>query len=354
MNSNDFDALVMSTTENIQYFTGVVEPSLHACGVAILPQRGQPALAMMWLDKEVLKEEIKDITVTAYYPHTQGKVVSETLGRLGATERIGMDSRALTVLANSFKHSLPNVQLINASHEIDELRAVKSEEEIQFIRKACEIADQGMRVALESLKPGMTELQVAAMAEQEMMMLGSDRMKHHPIVASGHRAGLVHPFASQKKIEKGELVAIDLGAVFRGYCSDIARTLVLGEPSEEIKVAFDALRSAQTSVLHKLRPGISIQEIEKTARRCVQDAGYRLIGHMGHGIGLKVEERPFLDSTMVSSPDLKVEKDMVFAFCQGLIVRGKRNLGVRLEDTVVVTESGSKMLTTFPGELLIC
>ncbi len=350
MSSNGFAVLVLATAENIQYFAGVLEPSIQACGVVILPPQAQSVLAVLWLDKEAALEQAKESRVETYTPETQGRVVTKTLERLGVVKgAIGIDDRALKVLGNSLRQSLPNTKLVNISNTVG-LRSVKSEEEIRLIQKACEISEQGMKIALGSVKPGMTELQVAALAEYEMIKLGSDGVKHKTMVASGSRTRLIHPFATQKKIANGDLVAIDLGAVYGGYCADIARSFVVGRPDEELKNAFGALCAAQDAVLQKLRPGVSIREVETVAQEATKAAGHQLIGFVGHSIGLQVEEYPFLRIAGAPDPGLKLERNMVVAFFQSSIQR-RRNSGVRLEDTVVITETGAKMLTTYPREL---
>jgi len=352
MNNKGFNALVLATGENIQYLTGVTEASIHQCGVVIVSRQTQPILGVMWLDKKAAQEQAKEVMIKVYTPHSLGKVVTRTIERLGiAKGTIGIDDRALHVFRNSFRRSLPHAEFVNASITVQELRWVKSEQEIRFIQKACEIADQGMQVALESVEPGITELQIAALAESRMMKLGSDRMKHRTIVASGPRAGFVHPFATQKKIVKGDIVAIDIGAVYHGYCSDIARTAVVERTSEELKDGFNALRNAQDVVLQKLCSGVSMQQIDAVARGAIKPSKYHLIGHVGHSIGLIVEEYPWLMTRGTPYPDTtKLKKNMVVAFLQSSI-RSKRCFGIRLEDTAVITESGGKMLTSYPREL---
>lgn len=351
MRDRGYEALVLSVAENIQYLTGVTEPSVHACGVVIVTQQSQPLLAVMWLDAEFAQKQAKDIDIKTYTPHTQGTIIIKTLKHLGVTKgKIGMDDASLEVLGNSLRRSLSNIELINATEEAEGLRSVKPEEEISFIQKACAIADEGMKIALESLKPGMTELQVASLAEHHMITLGSDRLKHPTIVGSGPRARLPHAWATQKQIENGDLVAIDLGAVYNGYCSDIARTAVVGKPTAELKDAFNAFRIAQDTVLQQLRPGVAIGEIAIAAKEAIKATGYQLLGHVGHNVGLQVEEHPFLESSTAAGPDSKIKRNMVVAFFQGSI-QAKQNLGIRLEDTAVITESGARMLTTYPRNL---
>lgn len=348
MKNNGFDALVLATEENIQYLTGVIEPSVHTCGIVILPQQDQPVLAVMWLDKAAAELQAKDLTVQAYTADTRTTIVINTLKRLGIDKGkgiIGLDGHALSGLGNALTKSLPGTKLVNASNAVEELRWIKSAEEIQLIQKACEIADQGMETVLESITLGMTEIHVAAIAEQLMVKLGSDnKLKHATFVASGLRTGLVHPLASHKKIVKGDLVAIDLGAVYQGYCSDLARTSVVGKPHEGFEKDFNTLYDAQQAVMRQLRPGISMQEIETTAQEVTKATGCQLIGHIGHNIGLKVEEHPRLRTNRTPYPNVKLKKNMVVAFFQSMI-QSKRSLGIRLEDTVLVTESGAKLLT---------
>lgn len=351
MEAKGLNVLILGANDNLQYLMGVTEPSIHTCGIAIIPQQGQPVLAVMWLDKEAVKDHIEEIDVQTYTPDDEGAVIARIVEQMGITKgTIGMDDRALGVLESSLKKSLPQMNLVNASNAVDELKWIKSEEEIHMIQKACEIADQGMRIAIESLKPGMTELQVATLLENRMMSLGSDQLKHRTIVASGPRTGLIHPMATHKKILKGEVVALDFGAVYQGYCSDIARTFVAGKPSEELKKGFNAMYNAQEAIFWKLRPGISIREIENIGQKTIEEVGYNLVGHVGHNIGLKIEEHPRLRTARNPYQFAVIEKNMVLAFFQSSI-QSDHCLGIRLEDTVIVTDSGARMLTSYAREL---
>jgi len=350
MSSKDLSALILGTSDNLQYLMDVTEPSIHTCGVAVIPQQGQPVLAVMWLDKEAVQNHLKEIDVKTYTPDDEGAIITRILEQLGVTKgTIGLDDRTLAVLANSLKKSLPQTNLVNASNIIDELKWIKSEEEIRMIQKACEIADQAMKIAIESLTPGMTELQVAALVENHMMGLGSDQFKHRTIIASGPRTKFIHPMATHKKIVKGEVVTLDFGAVYEVYCSDIARTFVTGNPSEELK-GFKALHSAQEAILWKLRPGISIKEVETIGQKKLEEAGYHLVGHVGHNIGLKVEEHPRLRTTRNPYPSATLEENMAIAFFQSSI-QSDECLGIRLEDTVIINSNGAKTLTNYPREL---
>ena len=355
MSNKGFSGLVLATAQNIQDFTGVLETSVQTCGVVVFAQQPQPALAVLWLDAEAAQGEAEGVSVETYTPTTQGKVIAAILERLGCTKgTIGMDDRAMRSVGNAVRGSLPDAEPVNASLMIEEeLRSVKSEEEIRYIQKACQIAEQGMKAAAASLKPGVTELEVAAVAESQMIKLGSDILRHTTVVASGSRIRLIHAFATQKKVESGDIVAIDLGAVYRGYCSDLARTFVVGNPDEELKKGFEVFRGAQDALLQKIRPGESIHELQEVPRKAAEAAGHGLVGHVGHNMGLQVEEHPFVMGAASPEQDREIKENNVLAFFQGSIKR-EQNLGIRLEDTVLVTDSGAKLLTNYPRELFVC
>jgi len=355
LKNNGFNGLVLATHQNIQYFTGVAEPSIHACGVVIITENPEVVLAVLWADKDAAIMQAKKCRVEAYAPNSMGKIVQNILKELdGAKDSVAMDIRATTVLGGAFSRDLPGVKVINATFAIEEqIRSVKSETEIANLRKASQIADKGMEFAAEVLKPGITELELANLAEQRMIRLGSEAIKHTAMVASGPRTGLLHGFATQKKILAGEMVTIDIGAVINGYSSDLARTFFIGKPPEELIKAFETLKGAKDAVLEKLRPDSAIHEIQTIPRKFSNASGFPIVGHMGHNIGLAVEERPFLKGAVIPDPEARIKKNNVLAFFQGSVKQKKvANLGVRLEDTVLVTERGGESLTHFTRGLL--
>jgi len=356
MRRNGYSGLVMATPQNIQYFTDVTEPSMQTCGVVIITQKLEAVFAVLWVEKDAAVEQAKGVNVKTYTMASQGKEVLKVLEQLGGTEGpLAMDTTAITELRDSFKCNLPEVEVVDATEAIEEqIRSVKSETEIEFIRKACEIADASMKTVAEAMKPGMTELEVASLAQHRMVTLGSDAIKHTIYVASGPRARLLHPHATQKKISAGEIVTIDMGAVIHGYTSDIARTFFIGKPPEQLQKAYEILRDAQSIMLEKLCPGIAINEIQAIPREFAKTSGFPMVGPVvGHNIGLAVEEQPFLMKNGELNPEAKIEKNNILAFFQCSVRQSKvLNLGIRLEDTVLVTESGAEMLTTYPRELL--
>jgi Xaa-Pro aminopeptidase len=351
MMEKEMVALILEGEDNLAYFAGVRESSILACGVLVLPVNSRPVLAIMWHDEDGIREQSKEMKILKYAnPGSRFGVLKKTVERLDPDKGlVGMDAKALAGLGKALEQNLQGLKPVDATDAIAVLRSIKSESEIAYIQKACELSDQGMQTALDSLIPGTTELEVAARAEQRMIQLGSERPKHETIVASGYRCKFIHPFASQKRIRAGDQVVTDLGATCGGYASDIARTAVLGKAGEELIRGFDLLCRLQDAVLEKLAPGVSMRDIIPVIKEVTRGSGMKLIGPIGHNVGLKVEERPFL-SARKAFQDVVIQKGMILSIFSGSL-QANRSLGIRLEDTILVTDSGVKRLTKHPRRL---
>jgi len=237
------------------------------------------------------------------------------------------------------------VELIPAEDLTLGLRAVKDPQEIEWMRRAASIADQAFEQILPRLAPGRREQEIAAELEFIMRTLGAERAAFDIIVASGFRSALPHGAAGEKPLRPGELVIVDFGAVYRGYCSDCTRTLVMGEAmTPEQRAVCEIVREAQETALRLLRPGGHTAEVDKAAREVIQGHGYGdYFGHaLGHGVGLEVHEGPVL-----SWQDGGVlEAGMVVTVEPAIYLPGWG--GVRLEEMVLITETGCEILTRAP------
>ena len=232
---------------------------------------------------------------------------------------------------------------------IEEIRMIKSQDEIQIIKEACEIADKAFEHITKFIRPGVTERQVALELEFYMRKLGADSVSFDTIVASGERSALPHGVASSKVIQSGDLVTLDYGAYYKGYVSDITRTVAVGEPSEKLREIYNVVLQAQLAGVSKIKAGITGRQADEITRSLIRDAGYGdYFGHStGHGIGLEVHEGPGLSS----KSDIFLQPGMVVTVEPGIYIS---NLGgVRIEDDVVITEDGCEIITHSPKELLI-
>ncbi|RIM36134.1 M24 family metallopeptidase [Staphylococcus caprae] len=241
------------------------------------------------------------------------------------------------------------ITLISISDSIDKIREVKSEEEIKLIQKAAEIVDKTYDYILTVVKVGMSEREIKALLESKMLELGADGPSFDTIVASGYRGALPHGVASDKLIEKGDMITLDFGAYYRGYCSDITRTFAVGEPDPKMKEIYNIVLSSQIKAIDEIRPGMTVQEADALSRDYIDAHGYgQEFGHsLGHGIGLDIHEGPLLSKN--STVELQVNNCITIE--PGIYVDGLG--GVRIEDDILITENGCDVFTKCTKDLII-
>ena len=235
------------------------------------------------------------------------------------------------------------------SDEINGFRKIKDAEEIDTIKKAIRITDEAFNKIIKFIKPGMKEREVAAELEYYLRKLGGEGPSFDFIIASGKRSALPHGVASDKIIEIGDFIVLDFGTYYKGYCSDMTRTIVVGEPDEKQIEIYNIVLKAHLEVLDKIKPGMTGQQADQIGREIIEEAGYGdNFGHeLGHGLGIELHEEPRLSKT--SNEILK----------QGMIITDEPGIyipdwgGVRIEDDLVVTDEGCESLNRSNKELMI-
>lgn len=246
------------------------------------------------------------------------------------------------------KEKCPVIDWVPAGEILNRLRTVKTEEELTRIRRAEAIGDMAFQKILEELRPGMTELEVAARLEYHMREAGTAKNSFDTIVASGIHSAMPHAIPSEKKIEKGDFVTMDFGCIYEGYCSDMTRTVVVGKANEKQKEIYNTVLKAQLAAIEAVRPGRKGSEVDAVARSIIADAGYgEYFGHgLGHSVGLLIHENPSL------SPKCHVvlQENVIETVEPGIYVPGFG--GVRIEDLVCVTAEGCENYTHSPKELI--
>ncbi len=264
-------------------------------------------------------------------------------------KRLGVEAHKMTLLeARRIEENSGAVILVSTTGWLEALRIKKAESEVTLLRKAITLAEKACAEAIEHIKPGVDE---ATIAYQIVDHLGRHGCKEafDSIVASGERSAMPHGKPTTRKIQKGDVVIIDMGALFQGYHSDVTRTVCVGEVSEEKKKVFEVLQKAQEAAYKTIRPGSAAKEADLAARKVIAEAGYGdYFSHgLGHGIGLEIHEAPTLRRTS----DQVLEAGMVVTVEPGVYIPGK--FGMRLEDDVLVTETGCEVLTTLPQKLKV-
>ena len=282
-----------------------------------------------------------------------GAVRIETIASLAQEHslvRIGFEAAHTTVSAfRRMSVKLSGIELVELDSALDEIRICKDVAEIEQLAAVAALSSQSLAAVLDNVKPGVRELDIALALEFEMRRRGADGIAFDFIVASGVRGALPHGRASDKVIQSGELITIDFGALKDGYHSDETVTIACGEPVSRAREIHAIVKSAHDRAIEAVKPGISCKDLDEVARSYIRDKGYGdYFGHgLGHGVGLEIHEMPSLSPR--SSAIL--EEGMVVTIEPGIYIPGFG--GVRIEDTVVVTGDGCRILTGANKELLV-
>lgn len=273
------------------------------------------------------------------------KGIAERLqGKVGFED----DQMSVRLLEKLSEKLADGVEMVAAGGRVEELRRVKDEQELASIAEASKLADAVWTWTLEQGLAGRRERDVARAAEARIRELGGDP-SFPAIVAAGPNGALPHAEPGEREIGRGELVVFDMGAKLDGYCSDGTRTYATGDPGEDGGAVYEVVRQAQQAGLEAIRAGVTGEDVDSAARKAIDDAGYaEHFGHaLGHGVGLEVHEAPRLSQR---SDDVLAPGEVVTVE-PGIYLPGK--LGVRIEDLVVVTEDGTRNLSTLPKDLQI-
>lgn len=339
------DAVVVTKYVNLHYFSG-----FRGDDTTLVVTKDE---ALLVTDNRYTEQAEKQAPLFTVVEHRHGllKKTAELLLKLGC-QHVGFEGRAI-VYADyaALKGWLTGVDF-SVSLDLDALRQVKDEEEIGYIRRACAIADKAFEDIVHFIRPGRTEIEVAARLEQVMREAGSEKPSFDTIVASGLRGSMPHGTATEKVIEAGDFVTMDYGAKFEGYCSDITRTVCVGEATARQREVYEAVLGAQEMVLAAIAPGKSGREIDTASREFLKKYGLaQYFGHgLGHSLGLEIHEEPRLSP---SSTCEHLMPGMLITDEPGVYLPGWG--GLRIEDTVLVTKTGSERLTKSSKALLeIC
>lgn len=275
--------------------------------------------------------------------------VKDLLAKLHV-KRLGIEQNDLTYGTYlSYSVDLNNTQLIATDQVVEKLRMYKDTFELQVMQEACDLADQTFTYIQSHLKTGVSEQEIALEMEIYMRRHGATSSSFDTIVASGHRSSLPHGVASDKLLGTNEFVKLDFGAYYKGYCSDLTRTVGLGKPTAKHKEIYDIVLHAQLTTLDKLKAGMTGQEANAIARDIIVKAGYdEYFGHgTGHGLGMQIHEAPRLNltSTTILEPGMTVTVE------PGIYLPGFG--GVRIEDDVVITDNGIRILTHSTKDFLV-
>ena len=353
MTSKGIDFLILIPGANLYYFSGLKmhlseRPTMffvsqQAEGIIFLPKLDVPYVSSIFGGKCVLFPWADDEG-----PEKTLRSLSEELELDG--KRVGVEFRRMRVIESDLLNRYaPNAVLSDAEGLISEIRMYKDDEEIACMRKAAEITEKALQATVEMIRPGVSEYEVSRQLIIQGFLNGSGELPKYPLVTSGPRSALPHPKPSRHTINKGDLVMIDTGASYEGYACDLTRTFAVGTIADELRVIYEIVLNANRAVTNSFRPNISAEELDRVARDVIEAAGYGqfFIHRLGHGLGLEGHEPPYIGQ----GNKLVLRNGMTFTDEPGIYLPDKG--GVRIEDDVVVTETGLEHLTNYPRELTI-
>src|ERR1700757_5045477 len=342
-----FDALLLSHLPNIRYLCGFT----GSAGLLLVEESGCVFFTDVRYDTQAHEEVKKAKVVIARKSALQA--VADFLGqrrRRAKGWNIGIESEHFTVAEKGRLNKLrpSGVTLKDAPAVVERARMIKDEDEIRRIRAAVELGARLFDRAVEVLRPGVKEVEVAAEMELAARRGGAEEMSFPTIIVSGARSALPHGRASGYPIKPGGFVVCDFGVILAGYCSDQTRTVWVGGVSDDARQAYEAVREAQQAAIDAVRPGIAIGEVDAAARKVLRKAGLgRYFTHStGHGVGLEIHEAP----RVAAGQDEILKPGMVITIEPGVYFPGK--WGIRIEDMVAVTAGGREVLTPTSKDLL--
>lgn len=337
----DMQGMIVSNPVNIKYLTNI-----DAEGVLLITRKEnifitdgryiEVANSTVTIDDEIIVCNIKDISKDDYENF------------FNYCENVGFEENYITYA--EYKEYIHKYKINNFEETesiIEKQRMIKDEEEIRNLRKACSITDDCFDHLKEFIKIGMTEKEVALEIERFFKLNGADGLSFDSIVASGRNSSMPHAVPTDKKIEAGDPITIDFGCKYKGYCSDMTRTIFAGYVPEYIKPVYNLVLKNQLQTTESMKEGANIRTFSKIVENDFKLNGYDLVHSLGHGVGLDIHEGPVLS---INSESV-LRENMVVTDEPGIYVAGQ--FGVRIEDTVLITKGGCEPLTKSPKRYIV-
>lgn len=338
------EGMIVHDRSNMRWLSGYSGEGL------LFVAKGHCAVVTDFRYTEQAEQEAPGFSVrmtTSAMPHE--KVLGELAAEAGM-KTLAYEENKVTVKGfKALSSAMPTVSFVSAENSVQKLRQIKDAAEIALIEQACRISSAAFDEMLGVIKPGMTELDVRLELEMRLYRLGAEKTAFDSIIATGANGALPHAVPGKRVIEKGHMVTMDFGARVGGYCSDMTRTVAVGAMDDTQRKVYDTVLAAQKLAFPAIRPGEKCRAVDKIARDFIDAAGYEgCFGHgLGHSLGLDIHESPRLNT--ISEDTLAC--GMILTNEPGIYLHGL--CGCRIEDTVLVTEDGARILTPSTKELII-
>lgn len=341
------DALALMPGPNLVYLTGLHFHLSERPVLLVLPVDADPAVILPEL--EAGKAEAIGFK-TFPYSDTEGYLMAfhEACVSLQLAEaRIGIEALRMRFLeSNTLRRFAPNIELAPMDELVAELRLIKSDAELDAMRRAIQVAETAFLRWVSTLESGMTEKAAASLLTAELLEGGADGLAFSPIVASGPNGGLPHAVPGDRQFQNGDWIVVDWGASVGGYASDLTRMVVVGSPSGPLRRVYEVVLRANRTGCKATRVGVEAQDVDAETRAVITDAGYgpQFVHRTGHGLGLESHEPPYL----VAGNSRVLAPGMTFTVEPGIYLQDMG--GIRIEDDVVMTHQGGVVMTALSRE----
>ncbi|MDQ0351252.1 Xaa-Pro dipeptidase [Alkalibacillus filiformis] len=350
LQNNNLESIFITSKANVFYFSNLYAEAHERLIALYIDVQGRKTIIAPALELEDIKNAGWTSEIITYFDHENpwAKFEKWLSHSGGLPSNLAIEEENLNVERFQQLQTLTkNGDIQYGQRLLNELRVIKDDDEVKILQEAARFADYGIETAVKHIKPGKTELEIIAEVEYALKEKGIRHMSFSTLVLSGAKTAAPHGTPSMKPIEDGDFVLMDLGVVFKGYCSDITRTVAVGEVNEEQEKVYNTVLAAQQKALNVCEVGTPLGQIDRAARSVIEDAGYGeyFTHRIGHGIGIDVHEFP----SMASNNEDPLKPGMAFTIEPGIYVSGVG--GVRIEDDVLMTENGPKTLTQFPKSL---
>lgn len=352
LSSNEIDGLLITSTYNIAYLTGIHAFSIEEREARILVTKQHCYLFTDARYSEMVKEKAPFVTLGEIVNSNPMSKQLKAIIKKENIKELGFEEENISYKeASELEEKFSNVEFIPTAEIVEDLRIIKDNAEIENIRQACALTDKGFEFILKLLKPRVTELEVKAQLENFIRLSGGN-ISFESIVAFGKNSAIPHHMSGATKLMKNDIVLLDFGAKVNGYCSDMTRTVFVGKLDEEVKKIYNSVKEAQEIAIKyiktHIKKGFELKKTQDIANSHLHTLGFSNIPHsIGHGVGLQVHEIP------VVSPfyEEKLSPGMIITIEPGVYINGTG--GVRIEDTAVVTTDGLELLTKSTRDLTI-
>lgn len=345
------DAFLVSSEENMRYFAGFSVLAIERFAGMIIPvETGAPIILVPKLEEEKAKEYSAFKEIRSYDDSENPAMLLRQVVKVLRMEKavFGVEGNLPFKFYRMLVECSPKIRIEDTSVFFSQLRRIKSHEELKRMEKAASIVAEGIKAGIDFIKPGVSELAISFQIEKTIKENGGESVPLC-IVLSGSNSALPHGETSNRKVREKDIVLMDVGAVYEGYYADITRTVFVGEATKMQTKIYEIVVKAQEAAIKTVKSTVKAEEVDRAARKIIEDAGYGeyFTHRTGHGLGLEVHEEPYI----AAGNKTVLRPGMTFTIEPGIYLTGK--FGVRVEDDIAVSTSEVKLLSSLSKELLV-